>query len=179
MANQENRTLDVLSQKLLLETGSEDIANPGKAAYIMQSMTEDGIKYNQSLHEGSGLSRQYAEKTLQVECGVNNKDSEKSYECLAHHGNISLDAPKGHVLISGRQITLDAEEIVIQGSKVRIGYNKMGQTSSVRIIGQSVEVTTKGGNIGRLLKTSSIFSAFSGSQVMNDLAQSLSGMYGV
>ena len=55
----------------------------------------------------------------------------------------------------------------------------MGQTSSVRIIGQAVDVTTKGGNIGRLLKTSSIFSAYSGSQVMNDLAQSLSGMYGV
>ena len=176
---QENRIIEGLNQQFLIESGTDAVGAAGKTAYILRSVTKDGVKYNQSLHEGSGLSRQYAEKTLQVECGVNNKDSEKSYECLAHHGNISLDAPKGHVLISGRQITLDAEEIVIQGSKVRIGYNKMGQTSSVRIIGQSVEVTTTGGNIGRLLKTSSIFSAYSGSQVMNDLAQSLSGMYGV
>ena len=67
---QEYRILEGLYHQFLLESSSDVAGAAGKTAYIMRTVTKDGVKYNQSLHEGSGLSRQYAEKTLQVECGV-------------------------------------------------------------------------------------------------------------
>ena len=66
------RQYEIFGQKLLIETGGNKVGFPGPAAYILESITDDGNRYNQSLHEGSGLSRIYAEKTLQVECGIKN-----------------------------------------------------------------------------------------------------------
>ena len=44
----------------------------------MSSQTSDKVKYNQSLHEGSGMSRINADKVLQVEAGVKCEGNEKS-----------------------------------------------------------------------------------------------------
>ena len=177
---QENRILEGLNQQFLLESSTDVAGAAGKTAYIMRTVTKDGVKYNQSLHEGSGLSRQYAEKTLQVECGVKGASEGKAkdaYALIAHNGDANIIASKGAVLIKGTQITLDADDIVIQGGKVRIGYEEPGATDEVVIFGDKVHVTTKGGNIGDILKTSNMFTAFSGSFVTNTLAGKLAAGY--
>ena len=69
MASQETRQLEIFGQKLILESGGTEVDMPGVAAYMLESTTDDGVKYNQSHHEG-GLSRIYAEKQLHVESGV-------------------------------------------------------------------------------------------------------------
>ena len=56
MANQENRTVEIVNQKLLFESGTEVVGVAGKTAYILQSQTSDEVHYNQSLHEGSGCT---------------------------------------------------------------------------------------------------------------------------
>ena len=177
---QENRIIEGLNQQFLIESGTDAVGAAGKTAYILRSVTKDGVKYNQSLHEGSGLSRQYAEKTLQVECGVKGASEGKAkdaYALIAHNGDANIIASKGAVLIKGTQITLDADDIVIQGGKVRIGYEEPGATDEVVIFGDKVHVTTKGGNIGDILKTSNMFAAFSGSFVTNSLAGKLAAGY--
>lgn len=180
--SQENRTLECLNQKLIIESGTEVVGLAGKTAYILLASTSDGIKYNQSLHEGSGLARHYAEKTLQVECGIGNKDNNHSYRLLVHHGNCDINADKGKFLTKAKQITLQAaEEIVLQAPKIRLGYEQPGATDEVLIYGSKVHVDEKGlkdGNIADLLKKSSIFKAFGGSYALSDVASAVATAYG-
>ena len=173
MSNQENRCLDIPTQKLLFESGSEREEAPGKAAYWMQSMTDQGIKYNQSLHEGSGLSRQYADKTLQVECGQHVNPSDNAYTLIAHKGNIGIDASKGHILISASQITLDASDIVIKGSSIKIGEDG---TSNIDLVASNINVSPNCGNIGVHLKICNKFKALSTSYVQGEMDKLVSGV---
>ena len=102
---------EIFGQKLLIETGGNKVGFPGSAAYILESITDDGIRYNQSLHEGSGLSRIYAEKRLQVECGIKNSASDISYQLVSHKGEIAINAEGSWVRIKGKNICLEALQI--------------------------------------------------------------------
>ena len=169
MANQENRTCDVLNQKLIIESGSEVVGYAGKTAYIMESRTEDNVLWNQSLHEGSGLSRQYAEKALQVECGVKNKDNEQSYKIQVHHGNYTVNADRGAVLIKGKSICLEAEDITLKAkSTITIG-NKNRTTDQINLNARKIQVSRNNGNLGDWMKISDKFKAFASSYVNNKL----------
>ena len=118
------RQYEIFGQKLLIETGGNKVGFPGPAAYILESITDDGNRYNQSLHEGSGLSRIYTEKTLQVECGIKNNLDDISYQLTSHKGSIGLNAEGGWVRIKGKNICLEAsDQLVLQGAKIRIGYS--------------------------------------------------------
>ena len=66
----EARQLEIFGSKLFFETNAVAADGPGKVAYIMSAQTQDHVKYNQSLHEGSGMSRINADKVLQIEAGV-------------------------------------------------------------------------------------------------------------
>ena len=66
----EARQLEIFGSKLFFETNAVAPDGPGKVAYIMSAQTSDHVKYNQSLHEGSGMSRINADKVLQIEAGV-------------------------------------------------------------------------------------------------------------
>ena len=65
----EARQLEIFGSKLFFETNAVAADGPGKVAYIMSSQTSDHVKYNQSLHEGSGMARINTDKVLQVEAG--------------------------------------------------------------------------------------------------------------
>ena len=167
--SQENYTQEIFNQQLIIEASGHKVGLPGKVAYALLSQTKDGVKYNQTLSEGSGLSRVYAEKTLQVECGFKNKENEHSYKLVVHKGNCDFNADKGKLLQKAKQITLQAsEEIVLQAPKIRIGYDQPGSTDEVLIYGKKVHVDEKGlkkGNIAELLKKTSMFKAFSNSMI--------------
>ena len=66
----EARQLEIFGEKLYFETNTDRVDSNGPAAYVLASQPSDKVKYNQSLHEGSGDSRIYAEKRLQIESGV-------------------------------------------------------------------------------------------------------------
>ena len=166
----QQRQYDIFGEKFLIETNTDRYSKPGKASYFLQSQTTDGVKYNQSLHEGSGLSRIHAGKTLQVDVGGANSDEDNSLIMTAHKGNASINADGGKLLLKASEIVLEAKDgLYLQGSQVQIGFPQMGRTDSVEITGQSVNVTTRGGNIGDLLRTSNLFQAFAGSYVQKNL----------
>lgn len=165
--SQENYCQEIFNQQLIVEASGHVVGLPGKVAYSLLAATKDGVKYSQTLSEGSGLSRVYAEKTLQVECGFKNKENEHSYKLVVHKGNCDFNADKGKLLQKAKQITLQAsEEIVLQAPKIRIGYDQPGSTDEVLIYGKKVHVDEKGlkkGNIAELLKKTSMFKAFASS----------------
>ena len=165
--SQENYTQEIFNQQLIVEASGHVVGLPGKVAYSLLAATKDGVKYNQTLSEGSGLARIHAEKTLQVECGFKNKENEHSYKLVVHKGNCDFNADRGKLLQKAKQITLQAsEEIVLQAPKIRIGYDQPGSTDEVLIYGTKVHVDEKGlkkGNIAELLKKTSMFKAFASS----------------
>ena len=169
MANQENRTVEIVNQKLLFESGTEVVGVAGKTAYILQSQTSDEVHYNQSLHEGSGLSRQYAEKALQVECGVKNKDNEQSYKIQVHHGNYAVNADRGAVLIKGKTICLEAEDITLKAKNTITIGNKNRTTDQISLNARKIQVSRNNGNLGDWMKISDKFKGFASSFVSNSL----------
>jgi len=166
----EQRQYDIFGEKFLIETNTDRYSKPGKAAYFMQSQTTDGIKYNQSLHEGSGLSRIHAGKSLQIDVGGANSDDANSLIMIAHKGNASINADGGKLLLKANEIVLEAKTLLsLGGATVQVGFPQGGRTDRVDITGQSVDVATKCGNIGVLLRTCSSFQAMAGTYVINDL----------
>ena len=166
----EQRQYDIFGEKFLIETNTDRYSKPGKAAYFMQSQTTDGIKYNQSLHEGSGLSRIHAGKSLQIDVGGANSDDANSLIMIAHKGNASINADGGKLLLKANEIVLEAKTLLsLGGATVQVGFPQGGRTDRVDITGQAVDVATKGGNIGRLLRVSNSFQAMAGTYVVNDL----------
>ena len=57
MSQKESRQLELFGGKLLFETGAEEQSNAGLLPISWNHQTEDKLKYSQSFHEGSGLSK--------------------------------------------------------------------------------------------------------------------------
>ena len=131
----ESRVLDIFGPNLVIETnGPVGVAGP--VAYQLYSVTDKGKKYQQALH-GSGLATIEADCTLEIQTGFENKDDQISYVAMAHHGDMCMTAEKGWIRIYGKNIVLEAaNELVLQGSKVKIG-NKAKQTT---ILGERIEL---------------------------------------
>tara|TARA_B100000427_G_scaffold309398_1_gene298391 strand:- start:506 stop:1054 length:549 start_codon:yes stop_codon:yes gene_type:complete len=164
--NQESREIKTFGP-LLIESGTQRVGAAGKTVYFIGSKNKDGVANNISFHEGKGIARYYTEKEFQVEAGVKCKDNQIAYKTIVHHGSYSVNADRGDIKLKGRNIILEADdEIQIKASNlVQIGYPEPGGTKEIRLNADLVDVTTKGGNVGDILKTSSLFAAFAGSFV--------------
>ena len=137
----EARQLEIFGGKLFFETDAVAPDGPGKVAYLMSSQTSDKVKYNQSLHEGSGMSRINADKVLQVEAGTKCEGNEKSLPITAHNGDIFLSALNGRILLDAREIIMSADTVVkMTGSKIQIGYNQGGATDQVDINAAKIHI---------------------------------------
>ena len=178
MSQKESRQLELFGGKLLFETGSEDQSNAGPAAYIMESQTEDKLKYSQSFHEGSGLARVSADKTLQVESGARCDNNEAGFNLTVHNGNTLITNMNGDISIQGKRVTIGAhDELVLQAPKVRIGFSEQGKTSKVNIIGS--QIFLEAGSLCKLrnkILYSNVFASFAGAYVsVNKWYNSLPG----
>ena len=178
MSQKESRQLELFGGKLLFETGTDEQSNAGPAAYIMESSTQDKTKYSQSLHEGSGLARVSADKTLQVESGARSNRNDAGFNLTVHNGNSIITNMNGDISIAGKNITIQAHnELVLQAPKVRIGFSEQGKTSKVNIIGS--QIFLEAGSLCKLrnkILYSNVFSAFAGSYVsVNKWYNSLPG----
>ena len=167
MSQKESRQLEIFGGKLLFETGATDAANPGPAAYVMESQTSDKLKYSQSFHEGSGLARVSADKTLQIESGARSDKNDAGFVLNVHNGNSIINTQNGNISIAGKNITIQAHnELVLQAPKVRIGFSEQGKTSKVNIIGS--QIFLEAGSLCKLrnkILYSNVFAAFAGSYV--------------
>ena len=161
MSQKESRQLEIFGGKLLFETGAEEQSNPGPAAYIMESQTEDKLKYSQSFHEGSGLARVSADKTLQIESGARCDNNEAGFNLTIHNGNTLITAMNGDISIQGKKVTIGAhDELVLQAPKVRMGFVD-GSTTDINLVGS--KILFKAGSSCKLnnkILYSNVFAAF-------------------
>ena len=90
--------------------------------------------------------------------------------------NVAIKNKIEHNIFSNMQKQQENERL---NNKIQIGYPQKGGTQQVLINAGVVDVKTKGGNIGDILKTSSLFAAFAKSYVPGgSLASAAAGMYG-
>tara|TARA_R100001463_G_scaffold105038_1_gene159569 strand:+ start:52 stop:594 length:543 start_codon:yes stop_codon:yes gene_type:complete len=163
----EGRQLELFGEKLFFEINASAPDGPGTCAYIMSAQTSDKVKYNQSLHEGSGLSRINADKVLQIEAGNKCQGNEKSIPITAHNGDIFLSAQNGRILFDAREIIISADtNLKMVGSKIQIGYNQGGATDQVDINASKIHINpgSKCTLKDKLLYTNA-FKAFAGAYV--------------
>ena len=178
--NQESREIKTIGP-LLIESGTQRVGVAGKTVYFIGSKNDQGVKNNISFHEGKGLARYYTEKEFQLESGIKCKDNEIACSTVVHHGSYTVNADRGDIKISGKNIIIEAadELHLLATNKIQIGYPEKGGTKEVLTNADIVHTVTKGGNIGDLLKSSSLFAAFAGSFVPGgSLAAAAAGMYG-
>ena len=169
---QETRVFDGYGPKLQIETGNPVMGTPGRSAFSIMSTTDSNVKFIQA-HTESGLTKFYSEGTMQFEAGSHPKmvsNNATAFKFDAHKGDFAINADKGAVRISGKQIVLEASrEIVIQSPKIRIGYEEENKTKDVKIIGQEVDIKAKKGPLADSLLSSTMIKAFTGTLV-TDLA---------
>ena len=178
--NQESREIKVIGP-LLIESGTQRVGVAGKTVYFIGSKNKDCVKNNISFHEGKGLARYYTEKEFQLEAGIKCKDNEIACSTVVHHGSYTVNADRGEIKLSGKTIIIEAadELHLLAANKIQIGYPEPGGTKQVLTNADIVHTTTKGGNIGDLLKKSSLFASFAGSFVPGfSIASAAAGMYG-
>jgi len=178
--NQESREIKTIGP-LLIESGTNRVGVAGKTVYFIGSKNKDGVKNNLSFHEGKGLARYYTEKEFQLESGIKCKDNEIACSTVVHHGSYTVNADRGEIKLSGKTIIIEAadELHLLAANKIQIGYPEPGGTKKVLTNADIVHTVTKGGNIGDLLKTSSLFASFAGSFVPGaSIASAASGMFG-
>tara|TARA_B100000282_G_scaffold246756_1_gene190164 strand:+ start:138 stop:713 length:576 start_codon:yes stop_codon:yes gene_type:complete len=181
MANEQNHELKTCGPQFLIDTGNGTMTHAGKTVFFIQGISKDKIKHNVSFHE-TGFARVYTERTLQVESGVLGSSNEKNniaFRQIVHNGHYAVNADKGEIRLAAKNIILDAEnEIILKTpGKIQIG-DPNGTTGDIQLEAKTVDVITRGGNIGDLLKTSSLFSSFSGSFVSSSsLVSAASKMY--
>ena len=165
---QETRCFDGFGPKLQIESGNPVMGTPGRSAFSIMSTTDSNVKFVQA-HTESGLTKFYSEGTMQFETGSHPKmvsSNATAFAFIAHKGDYMVNAEKGAVRISGKQIVLEASrEIVIQSPKIRIGYENANKTKDVKIIGQEVDIQTKKGSLANVLMTSSFLKTFDGSLI--------------
>ena len=164
---QETRCFDGFGPKLQIESGNPVMGTPGRSAFSFMSTTDSNVKFVQT-HCENGLTKFDAQGTMQFEAGAHPTmpSGITAFEFIAHKGDFSINADKGLVRISGKQIVLDASrEIVIQSPKIRIGYENANKTKDVKIIGQEVDIQTKKGSLANVLMTSSFLKTFDGSLI--------------
>ena len=179
--NQENREIKTFGPQFVIETGTDRIGYAGKSVYFIGGITKDGIRNNMSFHEGKGLARYCTEKEFQVECGIKCPENENSYRTIVHKGNYTVNADKGEIRLKGKTIIIEAadELHLLAANKIQIGYPEPGGTKEVLTNADIVHTVTKGGNIGDLLKSSSLFASFAGSFVPGaSIASAAAGMFG-
>ena len=188
MANEQNHEIKSFGPQFFIETGSDRMGFCGRTVYFFGAATkvkndgtgESQVKNNISFHE-TGFARYYTEKQLLIEAGKLSKDNEITMSTVVYHGDYTVNADNGKLRLKAKDIILEAtDNITLKADKlIQIGHPEQGATNQVRIEADKVQVNTRGGNIGDLLKTSSLFSSFAGSFVSSSsLASAASGMYG-
>ena len=173
---QETRYFDGYGPKLQIETGNPDMGVPGRAAFSLMSTTDSDVKFVLA-HNENGLTKYYSEGVVQFEAGVHptvNSNAEPTFAFISHAGDFTVNADKGSVRISGKQIVLDASrEIVLQSARIRLGYEDGDKTKDIKLLAQNVDIKTKKGPLADALQTSSFIKSFDGT-LIKDLAQAAS-----
>ena len=166
---QETRITEVFGPKLIIETGNQEMGMSGREAFCIKSVTDSGLKFIQS-HTESGLTKLKSEGVWFFEAAGHKSLAGQSglcaFEFLAHRGDVSFDAAKGHIKMEAKQIVLDAsKEIVLQAPRIRIGNADGNSTKEIKIIAQELDIKAKKGTLADSLVQSSFLKSFSGTLI--------------
>ena len=151
--------------KLVIGANLGDSELPGPSAAFIQAKTDDGVKFNASVHEGSGLSRIHADKCLQITAGEDCSNDHEALNLFATKGNVNIKSENNFVRISGKNVVIDATETLTLGGRViKIGKDaaESDKTESISITGNSVDTDADDGNLAELLGTGPLMSIFAG-----------------
>ena len=164
--NQENHEIKSLGPQVFLETGSDKMEDSGRAVYKFAAITKDKRRNNITFHE-TGFARYYTENEFQVEVGITGKSNENNYRTIVHKGHYCVNADKGEIKLKAKNIVIEAtNNLTLEaGNTIQIGYPQAGATKLIRLEANKIVAKTKGGNVGDILKTSSLFASFAGSFV--------------
>ena len=165
--NQENHEIKSFGPQFFIETGSDKMEKTGKAVYKIAAITKNGkFRNNITFHE-PGLARYYTEGRFQVEAGDRGEPNDVNYFTVVHNGHYSVNADKGEIKLKAKNIVIEAtNNLTLEaGNTIQIGYPQAGATKLIRLEANKIVAKTKGGNVGDILKTSSLFASFAGSFV--------------
>ena len=164
MANEQNHELKTFGPQFLVDTGNETMSHAGKTVYFIQGITKDKIKNNISFHE-TGFARYYTEKTLQVESGFLGSSNERdniSYRQIVHNGHYSVNADKGEIRLTAKNIIIEATNnlSLLAPKKIQIGGPSAGETKEIELKADKIHAVTTNGNIADILGTSFLKKSF-------------------
>jgi len=151
--------------KLCIGANIGDSELPGPSAAFIQAKTDDGVKFNASVHEGSGLSRIHADKCLQITAGEDCSNDDEALNLFATKGNVNIKSENGFIRISGKNVVIDATEtLTLGGRTIKIGKDdaESDKTENISITGNSVDTDADDGNLAELLGTGPLMSIFAG-----------------
>lgn len=151
--------------KLCIGANLGDSELPGPSAAFIQAKTDDGVKFNASVHEGSGLSRIHADKCLQITAGEDCSNDHEALNLFATKGNVNIKSENNFVRISGKNVVIEATEtLTLGGRTIKIGKDaaESDKTESISITGNSVDTDADDGNLAELLGTGPLMSIFAG-----------------
>jgi hypothetical protein len=151
--------------KLCIGANIGDSELPGPSAAFIQAKTDDGVKFNASVHEGSGLSRIHADKRLQITAGEDCSNDDEALNLFATKGNVNIKSENGFIRISGKNVVIDATEtLTLGGRTIKIGKDdaESDKTENISITGNSVDTDADDGNLAELLGTGPLMSIFAG-----------------
>ena len=164
--NQENHEIKSFGPQFFIETGSDKMEKTGKAVYKIAAITKNGkFRNNITFHE-PGLARYYTDGRFQIEAGYRGEPNDVNYFTVVHEGHYSVNADKGEIKLKAKNIVIEAEDNLTlkAGTTIQIG-EKDGSTDLIKLQARKIIADTKGGNVGDLLKSSSLFKSFAGSFV--------------
>tara|TARA_B100000900_G_scaffold171319_1_gene145600 strand:+ start:7813 stop:8400 length:588 start_codon:yes stop_codon:yes gene_type:complete len=161
MANEQNHELKTFGPQFLVDTGNETMTHAGKTVYFIQGITKDKIKNNISFHE-TGFARYYTEKELQMEVGIKCKDSDAAFRQIVHHGDYTLNADKGEIKLTAKNIIIEATNnlSLLAPKKIQIGGPSAGETKEIELKADKIHAVTTNGNIADILGTSFLKKSF-------------------
>lgn len=167
--SEQPRYLESFGPKLYVETGSTVVGFAGRTAYQLVSINADGLRYNQSFHEGSGIARFNTDSKFQFECGDKIKSEDVACLFTAHKGGIEFTAEDGIITFKATQIVIEGEEeVVIQGRNIRLGYQEEGATKNIRMLGDNVDTPyAKEGKLSALLMQNSSINALANATIFS------------
>ena len=165
MANEQTHELKTFGPQFLIDTGNETMSHAGKTVCFIQGQSKQ-LKdlFNVSFHE-TGLARVYTEKELQMEVGIKCKDNDLSFRQIVHHGDYSVNADKGQIKLTAKNIIIEATNnlSLLAPNKIQIGGQNVGECKEIDLKADKIHATCTNGNIADLLGTSFLKKAFLGS----------------
>ena len=97
-----------------------------------------------------------------MEVGIKCKDSDAAFRQIVHHGDYTLNADKGEIKLTAKNIIIEATNnlSLLAPKKIQIGGPSAGETKEIELKADKIHAVTTNGNIADILGTSFLKKSF-------------------